>query len=433
MHATRRQILALRLTTVFWVLVVTLCLLPSAFQEDTYASEPKGIWGRLANAGFENRPIRATLFFSGQARDGSTWYECTPSPNMCLYTVEPRDSRHLMWSASAANRDYAVNQMANAGLNVICMSSWGEDSLSCDVGWSHAAPMQCAPKSHDELFEAATGKDILIIPFIESRGDWKFRDEFPHLVNESVAPGTVEQIVNLIDRYLKNANHPAWGKQWATVYDQLGQARYAVTIIQASSNRLKCSDHAAYADGFDRIAEEVLKMTGILVGFLIDPLPPETNAPGVFCPSPESTGPELVKTTSILGIQSFIPEIWVGKGPTTDELADWKGEYSRRWEASGVPFLMDISPGYDAHLVFPLSRKYGFTTGWRSSLLTMAGVYGQDGLVFNSWNGYTEGMAAVPTQEYGDTVFNWLEALCDAGYTYPGSSTASAHARMFRH
>jgi len=38
--------------------------------------------------------------------------------------------------------------------------------------------------------------------------------------------------------------------------------------------------------------------------------------------------------------------------------------------------------------------------------------YGQDGLVFNSWNGYTEGMAAVPTAEYSDRFYNWLQVLC---------------------
>jgi hypothetical protein len=37
--------------------------------------------------------------------------------------------------------------------------------------------------------------------------------------------------------------------------------------------------------------------------------------------------------------------------------------------------------------------------------------FGQGGLVFNSWNGYTEGMAAVPTREYGNTYYSWLRRL----------------------
>ena len=33
------------------------------------------------------------------------------------------------------------------------------------------------------------------------------------------------------------------------------------------------------------------------------------------------------------------------------------------------------------------------------------------GIVFNTWNGYTEGYAAVPTREYGDVNHAWLKRL----------------------
>ncbi len=39
--------------------------------------------------------------------------------------------------------------------------------------------------------------------------------------------------------------------------------------------------------------------------------------------------------------------------------------------------------------------------------------YGEDGLVFNSWNGYTEGMAAVTTLEFSDQYYLWLQASCE--------------------
>jgi hypothetical protein len=32
----------------------------------------------------------------------------------------------------------------------------------------------------------------------------------------------------------------------------------------------------------------------------------------------------------------------------------------------------------------------------------MVADFGEDGLVYNSWNGYTEAMAPVPTGEFGD-------------------------------
>ena len=157
----------------------------------------------------------------------------------------------------------------------------------------------------------------------------------------------------------------------------------------------------------------VYQETGIKVGFLIDALPPNSNAPGTFKPSPDKTGPQLYKTDAILGIQAFIPEIWVSGSPSDAVLIRWKKNYSRQWSETGIPFLMDISPGYDASIVFPGSIQYGLSTNWQNALTSLVTSYGDDGLAFNSWNGYTEGMAAVPTLEYGDQYYLWLQASCE--------------------
>jgi hypothetical protein len=133
---------------------------------------PPAQWGRLANPGFENRRIKTTLFFAGQARDGSDPYGCHPAPNESLYTVHPLDARHLHWSKDPANRDWALAGMAEAGIDVVSMSSWGEQSLPCHEGWALSAPMQTAPAAHDELFAAAGGKPLLIMPLLESRDGW---------------------------------------------------------------------------------------------------------------------------------------------------------------------------------------------------------------------------------------------------------------------
>ena len=163
--------------------------------------------------------------------------------------------------------------------------------------------------------------------------------------------------------------------------------------------------------GFDLLADEVLRLSGVRIGFLLDPLPPASNAPGIFKPSPERTGSALSDTLSVLGILAFIPEIWI-TGPSTDpQRIAWKRDFSRRWSETGIPFLMDVSPGYDAHIVFPGSVTYGFTAEWRDALAEMVAEFGDDGMVFNSWNGYTEGMAAVPTLEYGDVFFLWLQGM----------------------
>ncbi len=378
----------------------------------TPTSEPEpGIWGRLANPGFENRRIITTLFFSGQARDGSKRYECLVDSNLSLFTIHPSDARHLNWSLNAENRSFTLRQMVDAGINVVTMSSWGEDFLPCGIGWSLIAPMQAAPGSHDELFEAALEVNLLIMPFIESRNDWAFRDEFPRVRDGRVAPGTVSQIVNLIERYLQNAAHPEWAAAWAQVYDRNGERRFAVSIIHASSNVLSYGDHAGYAAGFDILADEVFNLTGVRVGFFIDPLPPNSNAPGEYMPSPEKSGPALLDAEAILGVQSFIPEIWISGLPSAAQQIAWKRDYSQRWSESGIPFLMDVSPGYDASIVFPNSIQYGFSSTWQQALTDMVADFGEDGLMFNSWNGYTEGMAAVATREYGDQYYQWLQAL----------------------
>jgi hypothetical protein len=89
------------------------------------ASSANTTWGRLANPGFENQPIKSTFFFTGNSRNGMQYYDVFASSNEVLYTIHPSDSWHLSWSVDAANREYAVEAMAEAGVNVINMSYWG--------------------------------------------------------------------------------------------------------------------------------------------------------------------------------------------------------------------------------------------------------------------------------------------------------------------
>ena len=370
------------------------------------------LWGRLAVPGHEGDRIKTTLFFTGQARDGGQYYRCNADPNLSLYTVHPIDLEHLLWSTGRYFRDFALKAMAGAGINVVSMSSWGEDGLPCDTGWPKVAPMQCAPESHDELFTAAADHGLWIMPFIESRNDWSFREEFPTTADGRVAPGTVGQIVDLIERYLLNPSHPEWAEAWARVFDRNGEPRYAIVLIHAASDRLGPNDDAAFAEGFDHLADAIKASTGIRIGFFLDPLPWGSHAPGRFKPSPTRTGPYLRQSHSILGIQSFLPEIWMTGSPSEARRIVWKRTYARQWTATGMPFLMDVSPGYDAHIVFPGSVVYGFTPQWQEALTALVREYGNSGLVYNSWNGYTEAMAAVPTQEHGTTHYDWLQTLC---------------------
>jgi hypothetical protein len=198
---------------------------------------------------------------------------------------------------------------------------------------------------------------------------------------------------------------------WARVYDQNGEERFAVVIIHAASDLLASGDDALFAAGLDAVAYEVLKQTGKKIGFFIDALPFGTNAPGAFKPTPEATGPELKRSQSLLGIECFIPERWLGLGPSdTEAIVNWKRDFSRRWFQTGLPFLMDVSPGYDGHIVFPHSQVYGLTPEWLSAMSQLNRDFGRDGMVFNSWNGYGESLVALPSQEHGSLFYDWLQS-----------------------
>jgi hypothetical protein len=120
----------------------------------------------------------------------------------------------------------------------------------------------------------------------------------------------------------------------------------------------------------------------------------------------------------------FAPEVFLGSSDTPT-VTTWKRSFSQGWFQSGVPFVMDVSSGYDGQIVFHNSVRYGLTASWLSDLAIMVHQYGDGGMVFNSWNGYTESMVAVPTVELKDMVYEWLRSLQtpDVYAAYPPAPT----------
>jgi len=430
-------------------------------------------WGRLANPGFVGKAIKSTLFFAGQPLDGTINNNCGPVPNLTnQYTLYPIDQRYLQWT-DPANRSFSVQSAVDAGINVLSMSSWGESWLPCTVpcpevpacgceatnctwvprcfhqggdqycriGWYGAANMQITPDAKNQLFDAAVDKPILIMPFIESRFDydWNFHDEFPTNAQGIVAPGLISQIEDLVNVYLLHPANPQWPAKWAQVYDQQGQARYAITIIQAASATLHQSDpgsDAVFANAFDQVEYSVFTNTGVHVGFFIDPIaqnPTSTfNCPGIqlsqtfsiygstFKPDPISTGPFLRQAQSMLGIQCYSPEGWIDGTNAANSVTEcykiqWKMDFSQRWFQTGLPFLQDVTPGYNGLVLFagkPGLHYWGYDDAWRGALTQLVQNYGSAGMVYNSWNGYGEGLAAMETVQLpsADTL-GWLQSL----------------------
>ncbi len=367
-------------------------------------------WGRLANPGFEGQPIKSAFFFAGSSRDGSQFYEFRPSANTSLYTIHPSDSRHLRWSESEANRAFAVDTMVAAGVNVIAMSYWGPRGTD---NWAYWAPMQTSTYSHDELFRIAKSRAILIAPYLEVYAQtdqspgYSFADCFPGTA-QNPAPALVARIKDLVDRYLLHPQDPGWAQRWAQVYDRTGQKRYLVCLISVASNQAGLSDQG-FAEGFDRVADRIYLDTGIRVGFAIDAMPPGTYLYAPFLPSAETTGPWLAQRSSILAIQCYFSGHSIGVNDEATIIA-WKQRFSSKWINTGIPFIQDVSPGYDAHIVFAGPHVFGNTDSFRRAQTALVHKLKCQGVTFTAWNGYTEGYAGVPTVEYGDGTYLWA---CD--------------------
>lgn len=367
--------------------------------------------GCLSNPGFTDQAVKSVFFFSGNWRNGVQFYDFLPTSNTGLYTVHPSDSRHLGWSESLIYREYAVQSMIDIGFNVINMSYWG---LPGTNNWAYWAPMQSSTGSHDQLVDILIRKKILFAPYIESFAPtdlsegFSFSDDFPG-TEEQPSPKLVEMIEDLVDRYLVHPTNELWPSCWATVYDQDGTERYLVSIIHVASNQNGMTDKA-FARGFDSVAAAVFESTGIKVGFALDILPVSQYAPGSFKATPSGTGNDLYKQKSVLAVQCFLPEIWKGMD-NENMLSLWKKSYLESWKDTGIPLIHDLSSGYDAHILFPSSPIYGNNQEWRDLQSQVLADLESESMTFNSWNGYTEGMAGMPTLQYGESTYRWLYAL----------------------
>ena len=375
-------------------------------------------WGLIANPGFEGQSIKSTLFFTGNWRNGIQFYDYKPSDNTGLYTIHPSNAQHLGWSETDANKVFAVQWMAEAGINIINMSYWG---LPGTDNWAYWAPMQTSTESHDELFNTVMNEPVLVAPFIESYAatddyeGFSFADDFPGS-SGNPSPKLVEQIEDLIDRYILNPANNQWPSKWARVYDREGNERYLVSVIHVASNQAGIT-HQEFAQGFDAAADKIFDDLSIRIGFALDILPANSYAPGLFKATASETGSYLAEQSSILAIQCFIPEIWQGES-NENTLIQWKSEFSRDWMDTGIPWIHDISSGYDAHIVFPSSPVYGNNERWRYLQDSLIDALNATAFALNAWNGYTEGMSALPTLEYGDTCYNWVCELFNGNCWY---------------
>ncbi len=358
-----------------------------------------GIWGRIANDSHLNQRVTGALFFAG------------PPPSTALYTRHPKNASKLDWS-NDADIEFALGQMTSVGLNTIKLSYWGNEGetdswspswLFSQKRWpgdyrsgNYTEAEQAALALH--FFQKAASQSLLVSPMLEVSPRFPFYAEFPSSLDNMVA-----RSVWLLKNFGAEPN-------WLRLYDSTGQPRFVIWLIE--SIHAGAIDAETFAQGFDQAAQEIEAATGYKVGFILDPtpLPPYGTTAG---PQPAA----LKKRASVLAINPFniasqgITYKSNQNSITEDERQQYAESVMKKWSGSGIPFIAPVIPGYDAHIVFPDSPKFGFNDSWRERQKQLALQYASDGLTVDCWNGWTEGYAIPSSTENGDVHMRWVSDI----------------------
>lgn len=357
------------------------------------------------------RPVKGVYFFPGER-----------GANDKLYTVHPTDPRDERWNSDPKTRPWVMDRMVKAHLNTVVMSYWSNMPQ-----WS---PMALDATSLVGVLDAVEKRPLTILPAIEGGHapqfpqvpQWELSREFPrHPKTNELAPGLLERIGWLVELFAGKRR-----KLWVQIYDRDGLPRHAIHLMHVCSHVMggvpESKRAAVFAEAFDAVAQEAEKRFGVRVGFTLDAIGGQP-----YSPYPKLAGAILERIPAVLAIQGFASEVFSGlikNGPpgkphdnnkgNLEQLLKWRRETLNDWIATGIPVYLDISNGFDGRIVWG-----GGGTGfwgdnsdytedrWRNGMSLLKGP-GVRGMVFNTWNGYTEGYAAVPTKEHGNTVYEWL-------------------------
>jgi hypothetical protein len=368
--------------------------------------------GLLASPNLDGEPVKAIYFFAGES-----------AGNLFLYTTHPLLDDDRSWNSDPSSRGRVMDRIVAAHANTIAMSYWSDMPQ-----WS---PMALDGTSVFGVLDAVQGRPLVILPVIEGGIDsthpdtpqWEFATDFPEQIpGGPTSPGLIERIGWLADIFAGRMH------LWAQMYDQDNQPRYAVQVLHVCS-ALPGTTDASFAQGFAHVAGEVLSRYAIKVGFTLDIIGSKVG----YVATPADAGPWLEREPAVLAVNGFESEVFSGKimngppgGPPIDnnianlpELADWKRAALRNWIATGIPVIADVSNGMDGRLVWRQQGSgfwgdnFEYTDDrWRNWMSELKGM-GNSGIAFDTWNGFTEGYAAVPSFEHGDTVYRWLTDLLE--------------------
>ena len=368
--------------------------------------------GLLASPSHDGEPVKGLYFFPGEA-----------AANLHMYTTHPLLADDQHWNSDRPSRHRVMARMAATHANTVVMSYWGDMTQ-----WS---PMQLDATSLCGVLDVAREHGLVVMPAIESGVDrerpdlpqWEFRTDFPSPWPDGPrAPGLLARIGGLVHLFRDHMD------VWAQMYDRDGRRRHALQLIHACSTLPGTTDRS-FALAFAQVADLVHSEHQVAVGFTLDTI----GGDQAYVATPGTAGPVLEAEPSVLAIHGFQSEVFSGRVLAGDpfdrprdnnvenleNLASWKGEAARDWAETGLPVILDVSNGMDGRYVWRGRGSYFYGDNldytedrWRNRMSQLKG-YGNIGITFDTWNGYTEGYAAVPSFEHYDIVGRWVSDLLE--------------------
>jgi hypothetical protein len=375
--------------------------------------------GLIASPGLDAQPVKGVYFFPGES-----------GANVGLYTTHPLFDDDKRWNSDPSSRERVIARILGAHANTVVMSYWSNMPQ-----WS---PMALDCTSVSGVLDAVQGLPIVIMPALEGGSDptnpgiphWEFSTDFPSPTPDGPpAPGLIRRIGDLVELFDGRMD------LWARMYDRNGDWRYAVQILHVCSDVVGTTDQS-FADGFAEAAAAIEATYQIPIGFTLDVI----GGAHEYVASPTQAGSLLEQQPSVLAVHGFESEVFSGKvisGPPCFDpdwrqchphdnnrdnlanLADWKRAAAPDWAVTGLPLILDVSNGMDGRIVWK-ENGVGFwgdnmdytDDRWRNWMSELKGPT-IHGITFDTWNGYTEGYAAVPSVEHGYTVYSWLTDLLE--------------------
>jgi hypothetical protein len=396
--ATRRQVLRGASA-----LVASAGLALTSNNEPAFGAPPphgRGRWGRIANRVHHGERPLGGLFFAGP-----------PNPaSVPLFTRHPLDADRLDWS-DLSDIVFALRQVASVGLNTMKLSYFGHEGetdqwapawLFSRQRWPGEGPGTYTEAEQVarawQVFRAAEHLNLLVAPLVEVSPAFPFWADFP------------TNIDGLVARAGWLLRHFGGASNFLRLYDRDGRPRNALFLIETI--HVGPVDPFDFAAGFDRAADRLADEFGCRVGWILDPTPLPAYG------SHDGPDPAALRTAaSVLAVNPFnITSQGPGAPKPQDQITEEERlAYARSvmdtWSTSGLPFLATVTPGYDAHLVFPDTGVYGFNREWRHQQSQLALEFAHGGLSVDTFNAYTEGSVIPPTVEDGDVHRAWLRDI----------------------